>query len=131
MSRLRCLRHMQELSTGGTPSKILRSGSGAPVQRSSEVPDQAPSDEVIVLTTLACVHVQLWHTRPEIAKFATYTERLKGLYIDSHATLERTGCGPCFPRVRCSEQQVRALTEVSEAATEADPRRNRCCGKQV
>ena len=41
-----------------------------PVLHYSEAPDEAAPNEVIVLMAFACVHVQLRHTRPEVAKFA-------------------------------------------------------------
>ena len=54
----------------------------------SELPDNAATDENIVLAALARTRIELRHTRPEVSSLTAQAEVPEDLYIESEACLE-------------------------------------------
>src|ERR1039458_7991762 len=75
----------------------------------SEVPDNSAAGENIVLAALVRSHIELRHTRPEVASFPAQAESTEDLHIDSEACLEYARVRPRWARVMSSEEQGRAL----------------------
>ena len=97
----------------------------------SEVPDDAAAGENIVLAALACGHIQLRHTRPEVSTFTAQAEVPEDPHIESQTTLQYTGSGSGFARVWGPKLERGTFTEVAESAPKTDPRRNCRIGKDV
>src|SRR5580700_2719918 len=97
----------------------------------SKVPDNAAASENIVLTGLACGHIQLRYARPEVSTFTAEAEVPEDLYIKSNPPLQCTGSGPGFARVCPSKQERGTFTEVAKSGAKTDPRRNRHIGKEI
>jgi len=91
----------------------------------SEVPDNAATDENVVLATLARVHIQLRHTRPEVSSFTAQAEVPEELHIESQTSLQYTGG---VPSVRGTG---RISTEIAESTTKTDPWRDCHIGKNI
>jgi len=92
----------------------------------SEVPDDAAAGENIVLAALACVHIQLRYTRPEVSTFTAEAEVPREPHIESQPSLQYTGGGPRRARAR-----ARISTEMAESTTKTDPRRDCLLGKDI
>ena len=110
---------------------IVVTGRNPGIRFRSEVPDDAAAGENIVLAALACVHIQLRHTRPEVSTFTAQAEVPEDPHIESQTTLQYTGSGSGFARVWGPKQERGTFTEVAESAPKTDPRRNCLIGKDV
>ena len=82
----------------------------------SEVPDDAAAGENIVLAALACGHIQLRHTRPEVSTFTAQAEVPEDPHIESQTTLQYTGSGSGFARVWAPKLERGTFTEMAESA---------------
>ena len=71
----------------------------------SEVPDNAATDENIVLAALARTRIELRHTRPEVSSLTAQAEVPEDLYIESEACLEYAGGSARFARVYSSKHE--------------------------
>ena len=87
-----------------------------------KVPDNAAADENIVLAALAGGHIQVRHTRPEVASFTAHGESPGELHIESDACLQYACGSSCFARVYSSKHKLGTFAEMAEPATKADPR---------
>ncbi len=100
------------------------------------MPDHTAADQIIVLASLAGIgQRQVGSAGPEISNLAAQTEASNATcfpqsYIQAEAALEDSRSGRTSG-VRAVINEILILSQVGEPATEAYPRRNPSCRKDV
>ncbi len=96
-----------------------------------EAPDNAGSDEIIVLPALSRVHIQLGYARVKVASFATHAEAPPDVDVETDSSLEYSGRGTGWPRIRTAKFQRGVFVETAKAAAHTDPGRKAGAGKKI
>src|SRR6202158_1252741 len=95
------------------------------------MPNNAASDQKIVLAALARVGIQVWNSGPKISSFTPQTEFTDNPDVEPYASLEYACGRSAFDRVRSAKQKSGIRAEMAESAPETHPGRNGLSRKQI